>query len=303
MYNTETLAALNTVYLAHHREITQSDVDYANKLAAAISGERQDGKKVHTGDFVEYTNKWGDYFDTAHADSFNESTAEWSVCEHPYIPFVKLEKDGSIYQHKLSGGPWGIVPAEMRYIGKRKRLFAFFGVSLTAAYSAIYFEAEVNVWEYTCPDQLYGGYTTKNWKRHYFSFIADSSGRPVPGHAPYRYLSFSSMMAFVDKKDFDAWLRTYRGVTFEGASAQQIVVFCYREQDYLIDKDKWEALDLPLDTRPINGVNLVKVRYDDENHIVHTYRYTNAGQYDRRECREYARARGTDLRNMIKGMI
>ena len=57
----------------------------------------------------------------------------------------------------------------------------------------------------------------------------------------------------------------------------EAVVFTYREKGYLISKEEWKELDLPIDTRMCNGIIFVKVKYDDENHIVHTYRYTNDG--------------------------
>jgi len=154
------------------------------------------------------------------------------------------------------------------------------------------FEAEVNVWEFKEDAPYHGEYTTKNWRRHYISYCADERGNPKNG-SPYRY--FGNGIAFVTEADFKAWLRTYRSVTFEGYSENQTVVFGYKETDYLIEKSDWDKLDLQRDTRLCNGINLCKVRYDDETHTVHVYRFSNSGQLDPRRFKAYALARGTDL--------
>jgi hypothetical protein len=102
-------------------------------------------------------------------------------------------------------------------------------------------------------------------------------------------------MFLCDTPDYEAWLKTYRGVEFKGGSPNQTVVFCYRERHCLISKSDWDQLNLPKDTRRCNGINLCKVEYDDDAHVITVYRFDNRGTLDQRRYKEYALARGTDL--------
>ena len=123
------------------------------------------------------------------------------------------------------------------------------------------------------------------------SYCVDDFGQPKNG-SPYRY--FGNGFAFETEKDLNAWLKTYKGVTFKGNWENQTVVFCYRASKYLISKDEWDNLNLPVDTRMCNGIIFVKVRYDDEQHIVHEYRYTNDGSDNWRIHKPYELAREKD---------
>jgi hypothetical protein len=90
------------------------------------------------------------------------------------------------------------------------------------------------------------------------------------------------------------------GVEFKGHWPNQTVVFLYKEHDHLISKEEWDKLDLPRDTRQCNGINLCKVRYDEENHCIHVYRFGNSGTLDYRRYKPYELARG---RNFSKEAI
>jgi predicted transcriptional regulator len=84
-------------------------------------------------------------------------------------------------------------------------------------------------------------------------------------------------------------------VGFPGYDANHSILFLYRETDKLVSRKEWDALDLPLDTRLVNGIIHVKVAYNDDAHMVTVYRFTNSGYLDSREFGEYERAKGTAL--------
>jgi hypothetical protein len=177
------------------------------------------------------------------------------------------------------------------------KAFCDFGHNGPCAGGAVHFEAEVSVWEYKEVNPRYGDYTTKDWDRFYVSYIAD---KPKNTHScePYKWtVSHQAMShtAFSTQDDYDAWLKTIRGVKFDGNWPNQTVVFGYREKRQLIDKEAWDSLDLPKDTRQCNGINMVKVEYDDENHLVNVYAFTNAGTLDWRKYKPYELARGRDF--------
>ena len=53
----------------------------------------------------------------------------------------------------------------------------------------------------------------------------------------------------------------------------------------LISKDEWNALELPTDTRMMNGTIIdIKYHTDEETHTIFEYRYTNISE-DCDSCR------------------
>jgi len=84
-------------------------------------------------------------------------------------------------------------------------------------------------------------------------------------------------------------------VEFPGGSQNQVILFLYREAEILISREEWDALDLPLDTRRVNGIIHVKVHYDDVAHLITAYRFTNSGYLERKKLGPYERAKGTAL--------
>jgi len=196
-----------------------------------------------------------------------------NICENPSVPFAFLSKTKDNIKCNTSGGAWCNIPINLKLIGKRKKIFKDWGHRGVCAHGAIKFEALVNVWEYKQPEPLYGDFSTKEYDKHYISYCVDSLGYPKDGI--YRYLGNS--IAFTRKEDYEAWRDTYRGVEFNGNWPNQTVVFIYKRIENLISEQKFESLDLPVDTRIQNGIIKVKVRYDDVNHTITEYRYTNEG--------------------------
>lgn len=266
MYTTESLSAINQRFIWSHYRITQGDVDHINSLVRLIEESRQDFPMP--GDMVRLTNRWGEYYPHAHIETANGKSLH--ICESPYIPFVH-SADGTLY-YSASGGAWGYYDAsELKLVGKELKYFCDWGHCGPCGDGSIDFQAEVNVWEYVYPDLEYGQYTTKDWDRH---FVHATS---KPDEFGYRYVGDG--VAFKTENEYLAWLSTYHGVEFEGSigtSGKTYVVFTYKKNCYYISRQEWDELPLPTDTRMMNcSIIPIKYHIDDDNHIIHEYRYTN----------------------------
>ena len=283
MYTIETLKQINAGYECDHK-ISKSDVEMANNYVKLIENSRSD-IVPRVGDRVRYTNEYGEYYGGTHIEQVDDN--EVYICERPYVPFIWKNNNGIGCQ--TSGGAWGYIPlGQLKYIGKELKTFCDWGYCGACANGAVEFQAEVSVWEYTNPNNRYAPYTTKDYDREFINYVVDEFGKPKNG-SNYRY--FGDGIAFETEKDYKAWLKTYRGVEIPGVWENQTVVFKYREHNHYITKDEWNSLDYPIDTRMCNGIIFVKVQYDDENHCIHTYRYTNDGSDNWRSHKPYMLAR------------
>lgn len=274
-YDIETLRNINQRYCGHPHILTNSDVEMVNNWISKIQQERIGEPKVTPGDLVQLTTRYGDYYGRALVNSVEEDGRVY-VCEQPYTPFVYVDSYGKVGMN-ASGGAWSHIPkGQMRYVGKGKRFFCDWGFCGPCADGAIDFEAEVNVWEYTEENPLYGDYTTKDYERYYVSFVQEEKDGS-PYHYFVRDYGGTSHHAFRTEKEYLAWLRTYHGVEFKGMWPNQTVVFTYRKASHLITEVEWDELHLPIDVAECNGLIYVKVETDHEHHVVHEYRFTNDG--------------------------
>lgn len=279
MYTKESLKKINAEYICSHYAITDYDVDMANTWVRRLEASRNPAQPM-PGDIVQYITRWGDYYKHAHIERI-EADGQLYICEQPYVPFV-FDYDGKFY-FSTSGGSWRSIPSDLEYVGTEKKYFCDWGTCGPCAHGAVDFEAEVNVWQYAEPDPFFGGFTTETWCRDHISFREETTGG---GCRPYHY--FGNGRAFETEADYLAWLNTYKGVEFRGFWENQTVVFFYRKAEHYISCDEWNALELPTDTRMMNGgYQFIKYRYDDEAHIIHEYRYTNSGDLDWRTHRSY----------------
>ncbi|WP_206459413.1 DUF4121 family protein [Anaerovorax sp. IOR16] len=273
MYTIETLKEINLSYDYQHR-VTQSDIEKANMYVKIIEESRTDNQ-IQVGDIIEFTNKHGDYYRNAHVESldrFEEDSCY--ICEQPYIPFIGLKDDKRNIYCSTSGGAWCNIPNNLKLFGKRLKTFKDWGHCGGCANGAFNFHALVNVWEYKEPNSLYGEYSTKDYVKQYISYNPDA---PKQKSMCEPYIYFADGHAWVSKEELNAYLETYRAKIFKGNWENQTVAFLYKEREYLITREEWDGLDLPVDTRMCNGIIFVKVKYDDENHCIDTYRYTNDG--------------------------
>ena len=275
MYTLERLKLLNTVFDFEHK-IDQYDVALVNSYIKLIESTR--GEKPCPGDNIEHTDEYGDYSPNAHIRVVDDETGQLPIRIHPYVPIVCMDGERLGWHHTGGGLATAVDADTLTYIGKREKMFSVFGNRLLSKYSTIYFKATVNVWEYIAPDQKYPGYSTKYWEKQYISYVEN----PADDSEYHYYGNFNSGIVFRNVKELQKWKTTYKAVEFPGGSPNHTVLFLYREKNKLISRKEWDVLDLPLDTRQINGVysTLVKVAYDDNAHLITTYRFTNSGGLD-----------------------
>ena len=290
MYTLKSLKALNPVFDSSHG-LGQSDVNLVNHYVELIQSSRC--KTPCAGDIIDYTDEYGNFHKSRHIHEFISETNQVLFYPCPFGPFVYSDKEKGLSFQSIPGSDIAVDFSNVSYVGKRKRTYKIFGRCFHPANSAIYFNALVNVWEYIVPDQQHPGYSTKTWRKHYFSYVE----KPHDGSAPH-YYDFLNGIVFDTAKEFDLWKKTYRAVEFPGGSPNQTVLFLYREKSCLLSREGWDALDLPLDTRWVNGRHStihIKVDYDDEDRTVTEYRFTNTGYLNSKVYGPYERAKGTTL--------
>jgi hypothetical protein len=286
LYSLESLRPLNVVFDSEHR-LEQSDVDIVNKRIKLIESMR--GALPCPGDMIEYTNEYGEYVKNAQIWSYDAATEQVSFYAYPHVPYVFLANGGTGVSFDSGGAMETVVEAAaLTYVGKRDKVFKTFGHCGVTGHGAVCFQAQVNVWEYTAPNQRHPGYSTKDWRKQSITYVE----KPDDGSS-YHYYGLD--FAFRTAAELQRWKKTYKAVEFPGAEPNNMILFLYRETDRLISRKEWNALVLPLDTRFVNGLIHVKVLYDDEAHLVTVYRFTNSGYLDPRRFVEYERARGTAL--------
>lgn len=260
-YTIETLKQINLGYDYDHR-VTESDVEKANQWVKFIESRRTE-ESPQIGDIVEFTDKHGDYYKNAHIEKVEGDTL--NICEQPYIPFV------GIYNNKLytstSGGAWTNIPQNLKLIGKRSKLFKDWGHCGACGNGAINFECMVNVWEYAEPDQFHQGYSTKNHNKFYVTVLEKEEDREK--HNYYKYLvttsGCTSHTAFKTDKEYQAWLKTFNGVEFNGHWQNQRIVWTHKQYSKCIPLEEYNRIEnAVIDSELCNGtIQQCKRIYED----------------------------------------
>lgn len=289
MYTKESLKVINQEFINKHYCILDDDVRKANEYVQLIEQSRST-TTPKIGDILIYTNKYGEYYPHAHIERVNDyDECGGNVCEHPYVPFVRPNENNDGITCSTSGGAWSTVdPSKMKYVGKKKKMFKDWGHCGACAHGAINFEAEVSVWEYSETDSPY---TTKDYNKGYLTF---GKGKK---DSRYNYFLSSygrtSIGAWTTDLEMQAWLRTHRVVHVEkGAWENQYVIWYWKEQTHSnLSPEEYDALDLPEDVIQMNGHRRCKRRYDEINHIIHTYYvwYWDEKNEDEHYSERYAR--------------
>ena len=263
----EELKQINTLYNQKY-ELDENDMKLANQHIKNIENSRNN-KIPQIGDILELTTKHGDFYENAHIDGYNRENDKLEICQKPYTPSIVDSSHG--LSLSTSGGIWQTVPRrKLRYIGKRQKLFWFWGSCGPCANGGIDIIATVNVWRYEEPESFFGKYSTEFYNKLNFRFLE----KPTV----FGYTILGSGEAFTTKKDYEIFKKTYRAVAFPSpyvSSAETI--FIYKEIPHYIKKEQWDNLkDCQIDTRICNGsIITVKVKYDDENKKIDVYRYSN----------------------------
>lgn len=246
-YTIESLKEINQSYDYNHR-VYESDVEKANKLVALIEGSREK-ESVQVGDIIEFTGGTGDYYGNSHVESVYDD-GELHICHQGYAPFTNANSKGGI-STSTSGGPWATIPGEVKYIGKRNKMFKAWGHRGATANGAFYFEAEVNVFEYIANEAL--RFTTKTHDKYYVYVNKEE----LTYDNPYKYTVSSgaySKTAFKTDEEYQAWLKTYQGVEFKGNWHNQIIVWTLKQDDKCIPLEDYLKIEnAVIDSTMCNG--------------------------------------------------
>lgn len=233
-YTLESLKEINTGY-NHNHGVRQSDVEKANLWVKFIEESRNDLPQV--GDIVEFTDRHGNYYRNAHIEKVDEEDEELNICEQPYVPFVGKSNKG--LHTSTSGGAWANIPRELKYLGKRKKLFHAWGWGGGRANGAIQFYAEVNVWEYVAAILEF---STKTHDK----FYVYANNEELTNPHDYKYTVSEGAFnkcAFRTDEEYQAWLKTYRGVEREGNWDNQIVVWTYKQKKENVPLEQYLSIE------------------------------------------------------------
>jgi hypothetical protein len=228
MYTIETLKKVNPSYDYEHR-IIQEDVEMVNNWITFI-GNSRDKNSPQVGDIVEYTNEHGDFYKNAHIEKIDGYEGEGlHICERPQVPFIG--KSNNRFYTSTSGGAWTNIPKNLKLIGQREKAFCDWGHCGACGNGAVNFSVVVNVWEYKEPEPLYKDYSTKTHDKFYVSVLEDQLLREQ--HNNYKYLiqtnGCTSHTAFKTDKEYQAWLKTFNGVEFDGHWQNQKIVWTHKQ--------------------------------------------------------------------------
>lgn len=265
-YTIDTLKKINGRFCGSHC-ITEADVEMANRYVELIENTRS-MIEPKTGDVIEYTNEYGDYYGSAHIEKVNEDETV-CICEQPYVPFIGKNENDGIWC-STSGGAWCNLPInKLVYIGKREKTFCDWGNCGCWADGAVNFNAEVSVWEYVDENNKFvsgNGYkfTTKDFNKYYVAFNQNRTDT--------NYIYFTDGKAWANRKDYQAWLRTFRAEVFKGYWENQFIVWTWKNIEHQVSPTEFDNLDLPEDTFKINGDILrCKRKYNEDSHTIDTY--------------------------------
>lgn len=266
MYDKEDLAAENTIFISEHGPIQESDVEAVNQCITQIIQSRSN--RPQPGDLVEYTTRYGGYWLAFIEAIGQDGNAE--ICLSGGYAFTQADTCTPTFT--TSGGPWVSVRPDFEYVGKKDYCFRTAGHCGFCAHCSLNFYAPVNVWRYSEPDPLFGEYSSKDYNMIY---VCETKQRSKKSHFHFNGRIVENEIQYC------AWLKTYKGVEFlldEQDDCKTLIAFTYRPQEHYIPIEKWDMLELPTDTRIVNAsIVPIKYEYDDANHLIHEYRYTNAG--------------------------
>ena len=262
MYTPETLSKINQRFLSAHYELTESDVDRVNTCVERIEKSRTSNKPM-PGDIVRYTDELGYYYAHAYIEKIEGNQVH--ICESAGVYcYPDDEKENGFHAYVSAGGAFHTIPLErMVYTeDQEQHRFWHFGHCGGCADGGIDFYATVNVWECDLNEERY---STRTHDKHYISYDPEPEKRKSPYHFT------TNGKAWKTEEDFQAWLRTFRGVV-EPSETKLFVVWTYKQAEHHCSPKEYDDLDALEDTFLMNArIRRCKRIYDDKNYIVHTY--------------------------------
>ncbi|WPS85660.1 DUF4121 family protein (plasmid) [Brevibacillus halotolerans] len=242
-YTIESLKALNPIY-ENKYGVTQDDVDKVNQLVELIEKSRIN-TEPQIGDIVEYTCKYGEYYEHAHIESIGD---DLYICEQPYTPFVSMYVNKRAFHTSTSGGAWAHIPKDLQYVGAKEKAFVVWGHCGACGNGTVLFHAKVNVWTYT---EGIHEYTTKTHDKFYVSV------REKNDEYGYKFIITKrdmSHFAFKTEEEYQAWIKTYRGVERDRNMINSKIVWTMKQESKCVSVDEYKAIENALiDSELCNG--------------------------------------------------
>lgn len=264
MYTLETLSEINQRFLSAHYRLLDTDVERVNTCVERIEKSRTSNKPM-PGDIVRYTDELGYYYAHAYIEKIEGNQVH--ICESAGVYcYPDDEKENGFHAYVSAGGAFHTIPLErMVYTEDQgQHRFWHFGHCGACADGGIDFYATVNVWECDLNEERY---STRTHDKHYISYDPE----PDKFGDNYQFVS-DKHKAWKTENDFQAWLRTFRGVVEPGNWENQLIVWTYKNIEHHFSPIEYENLNIPEDTFLVNGsIRRCKRIYDDKNYIVHTY--------------------------------
>lgn len=264
MYTLETLSEINQRFLSAHYRLLDTDVERVNTCIERIEKSRTSEKPM-PGDLVQYTDEHGDYYSSAFIEKVEDGNVYIAEHANVYLDLNKENRDG--FSVSVScGGAFHYIPLnKMIYTEKQKeQKFWHFGHCGACGDGGIDFFATVNVWECDLNKEQF---STKTHDKHYIYY----NPHPEKKQSDCKFTS-NLYKAWKTEEDFQAWLRTFRGVVKSGGWKNQFIVWTYKDVEHHVSPKKYDELNAPEDTFLMNGsIRRCKRIYDDKHYIVHTY--------------------------------
>ena len=241
--------------------VTGKDWGIAKGIISVL--EKRTGDFPRPGDAVIFTDSYGEYFPCALIDNVDGDTV--LICENGS---TYTGTGGSV---STSGGAFHTFKIEnLKKNGRKDRNFWTFGSWGACRNGGIYFSANVPCW--IAEEERDYDYTTEKYELRYV--VEDKE----PDSFGYKWLvrthGACPDRAFKTDEEFETWKKTYRAVKVYDTWQQNGVYFIYRENRISLTKQQWSSLDLPLDTRLLNGsIRDCKVEYDENNKMINAYFY------------------------------
>lgn len=229
-YSVETLKDINGSYDSKYN-VTPSDVEKVNQLIEVIESSRNNSTP-QVGDIVQFTSKYGDYYDLAHIEESKKD--KLYICEEPSAPFVNT-RDNKV-NTDTSGGAWTYIPSDILLVGTKEKAFVAWGHGGARANGAIRFFAKVNVWVYVEGEHEF---TTKTHDKFHVSIVEQQSPND------YKYIvtkNAISHSAFKTDEEYQAWLKTYHGVEIEGHLLNSKIVWTYKQESQCVPIEEYHEI-------------------------------------------------------------
>lgn len=260
--NKEELIKRNMLYEEEHC-INDVDVEMVNNYIELFQNACNTEMPVY-GDKVIYTTEYGKFFSNALISSVDYENKLVTICEQGCGSVYKTNGNKYGFGLSVSGGAFKTVSFEkLKSYGKSENIvwdFGFYG--RCRANGAIYFPVPVKRWICNLNECEY---STKDYDCCYVYYSAN-----LKEGDRYHYKT-SEGIAWENKEDFQAWLRTYRGV-IDNNNGYNVRVWTYKEIGHHVSPEYFEKIDAPVDIFLMNGAKRKCKRiYHEDTHTIDKY--------------------------------